>query len=186
MRPCHGDEPLKHEDTGEDINCGSGPSRTNCPTGSYCHRSSSFAKCCKKRNNLCSLSCTTCCSVHQYFFHFFLFMFAAKERTTTRRPMPLPQLKCEESIHGCCPDGVTAAMGEEHAGCPSVCKCNKLGSIAETCDPFTQECQCRPGVGSPKCDRCLPGFWGLSRIAVDGHLGCRGNLELSLIQNEGK
>ncbi|CAG7786347.1 unnamed protein product [Allacma fusca] len=144
-RPCNGEDPLKHPDSGEEINCGNGPTRTNCPSGSYCHRSSTFAKCCKK----------------------------PEERTTTKKPQPKPQPKCDDSIHGCCPDGVTSAMGDDHAGCPSVCKCNKLGSIAETCDPFTHECQCRPGVGTPKCDRCLPGFWGLSRIALEGHLGCR-------------
>lgn len=65
-------------------------------------------------------------------------------------------------------------MGPKHAGCPSVCLCNKLGSIEETCDPVTQECKCRPGVGGPKCDRCLPGYWGLHRIALEGHTGCMG------------
>ncbi|KOB68636.1 putative agrin [Operophtera brumata] len=38
------------------------------------------------------------------------------------------------------------------------------------CDDSGQ-CQCWPGVGRLKCDRCEPGYWGLPRIGV-GHTGC--------------
>jgi coxsackievirus/adenovirus receptor len=36
---------------------------------------------------------------------------------------------CEDSWYGCCPDGKTAALGADHAGCPSMCGCNKLGKF---------------------------------------------------------
>ncbi|XP_065165658.1 agrin-like isoform X4 [Atheta coriaria] len=83
----------------------------------------------------------------------------------------LTQKGCEDSWFGCCPDGRTAAQGVDHAGCPSTCGCNKLGSYSETCDPDTQQCRCRPGVGGEKCDRCEPGYWGLPKIS-SGHHGC--------------
>lgn len=78
---------------------------------------------------------------------------------------------CEDSWFGCCPDNVTPAQGPEFAGCPSQCHCNKLGSFSETCNPETQQCDCRPGVGGLKCDRCEPGYWGLPKISA-GHQGC--------------
>jgi hypothetical protein len=36
---------------------------------------------------------------------------------------------CEDSWYGCCPDGKTAALGADNAGCPSMCGCNKLGKL---------------------------------------------------------
>ncbi|XP_075973420.1 agrin-like isoform X2 [Anticarsia gemmatalis] len=77
---------------------------------------------------------------------------------------------CQESWHGCCADGVTAARGPGGAGCPAVCGCHRLGSVTEQCDD-TGQCVCRPGVGGLKCDRCEPGYWGLPRIGT-GHTGC--------------
>ncbi|CAG7734118.1 unnamed protein product, partial [Allacma fusca] len=149
-KPCNGDDPLKHPDTGEDINCGNGPTRTNCPTGSFCHRSPYFAKCCKKyEDRWTSIS-------------------APVGSTEAGTPV------CEISTNGCCPDGLTPALGANQLGCPStICQCNKLGSVSEICDLVTQECQCRTGVGGPKCDRCLPGFWGLTKSSDHGHThGC--------------
>ncbi|KAJ2947920.1 hypothetical protein O0L34_g9712 [Tuta absoluta] len=80
------------------------------------------------------------------------------------------QIKCQESWHGCCSDGVTAARGPGGAGCPSQCGCHRLGSETEMCDEEGQ-CVCRPGVGGEKCDRCEPGYWGLPRIGT-GITGC--------------
>ncbi|XP_031777264.1 uncharacterized protein LOC100678116 isoform X3 [Nasonia vitripennis] len=79
--------------------------------------------------------------------------------------------RCEDSYHGCCPDGKTAALGPDEAGCPNQCGCNRLGSLSDTCDPETGQCECRPGVGGIKCDRCMPGYWGLSKVGK-GVKGC--------------
>lgn len=83
----------------------------------------------------------------------------------------IEQKSCEDSWYGCCPDGKTQAQGPNHAGCPSLCGCNKLGSYSEVCDPETNQCRCRPGVGGAKCDRCEPGYWGLPKIS-SGYRGC--------------
>ena len=80
-------------------------------------------------------------------------------------------MKCSDSWHGCCPDGKTAARGPNGAGCPSLCNCNRLGSVSDTCNPETGQCECKPGVGGLKCDRCMPGYWGLPKIS-EGHPGC--------------
>lgn len=80
-------------------------------------------------------------------------------------------IKCTDSWHGCCPDGKTAALGPDSAGCPSFCNCNRLGSLSDTCHPETGQCECRPGVGGLKCDRCMPGYWGLPKIK-EGQQGC--------------
>ncbi|XP_069629626.1 netrin-4 isoform X5 [Haliaeetus albicilla] len=53
------------------------------------------------------------------------------------------------------------------------CSCHPLGSAAlplgprTFCDPSTGDCPCKPGVAGPRCDRCLPGYWGF------GTYGCR-------------
>ncbi|KAK4830393.1 hypothetical protein QYF61_010904 [Mycteria americana] len=53
------------------------------------------------------------------------------------------------------------------------CSCHPLGSAAlplgprTFCDPSTGDCPCKPGVAGPRCDRCLPGYWGFSAY------GCR-------------
>ncbi|XP_064483526.1 agrin-like isoform X2 [Ornithodoros turicata] len=78
---------------------------------------------------------------------------------------------CSRSPHGCCPDGATPALGPRGAGCPSVCRCNRLGALGPTCDPASAQCACKPGVGGLRCDRCQPGYWGLHRIS-DGVNGC--------------
>ncbi|XP_048504803.1 agrin-like isoform X3 [Athalia rosae] len=133
VRPCNGDAPLVDSD-GREYDCGSGPQRKDCPSMSYCHQTTRFARCCRKAPGI-------------------------------------QVQKCADSWHGCCPDGKTAALGPEGAGCPSLCGCNRLGSVGDTCNPETGQCECKPGVGGLKCNRCMPGFWGLPKIS-EGHPGC--------------
>ncbi|XP_025268706.1 agrin isoform X5 [Camponotus floridanus] len=133
VKPCNGDPPLVDSD-GKEYDCGSGPERKDCPSNSYCHQTTRFARCCKK-------------------------------------VLGNQVQKCADSWHGCCPDGKTAALGPDGAGCPSLCNCNRLGSVSDTCNPETGQCECRPGVGGLKCDRCMPGYWGLPKIS-EGHQGC--------------
>ncbi|XP_049948231.1 agrin-like [Schistocerca serialis cubense] len=134
VKPCGGERPLVSASSGEELDCGSGPNRQDCPPGSYCHQTPAFAKCC------------------------------SKNVTAALRG-------CEDEFFGCCPDGKTAAQGPDYAGCPSLCGCNKLGSVSDVCDAETGACSCRPGVGGDKCDRCLHGYWGLPKIS-EGHDGC--------------
>ena len=59
---------------------------------------------------------------------------------------------------------------------PFTNQCNYLnyifiGSYSDWCDKETGACECRPGVGGPKCDRCEPGYWGLPKIS-SGYKGC--------------
>ncbi|XP_017763694.1 PREDICTED: agrin-like [Eufriesea mexicana] len=79
--------------------------------------------------------------------------------------------KCKDSWYGCCPDNKTAALGPNDAGCPNICNCNKLGSVSDICNPETGQCECKPAVGGLKCDRCMPGYWGLPKIN-EGLQGC--------------
>ncbi|XP_034935622.1 agrin-like isoform X2 [Chelonus insularis] len=133
VKPCNGDPPLVDEENKE-YDCGNGPNRRDCPSNSYCHQTTRFARCCKKEQGI-------------------------------------QVANCMDSWHGCCPDGKTAARGPDGAGCPSSCNCNKLGSVSDTCNPETGQCECKPGVGGLKCDRCMPGYWGLPKIS-EGHPGC--------------
>lgn len=48
VKPCNGATPLVSPETGAEYDCGSGPRRQDCPSGSYCHQTPHFAKCCRK------------------------------------------------------------------------------------------------------------------------------------------
>ncbi|KAK8377274.1 hypothetical protein O3P69_013725 [Scylla paramamosain] len=100
-----------------------------------------------------TLSFAKCCPLHQ------------EENVTEVAPT------CREGPYGCCPDRKTEPLGPNFAGCPSICQCHKLGAHDAVCDPVTNQCRCKPGVGGTKCDRCEPGFWGLPMIQ-HGNTGC--------------
>lgn len=57
------------------------------------------------------------------------------------------KVHCNTTTYGCCADGLTPALGLNQAGCPEICNCNKLGSNSLTCDPNSNQCQCKTGVG---------------------------------------
>ncbi|RZF33915.1 hypothetical protein LSTR_LSTR012257 [Laodelphax striatellus] len=135
VKPCNGEPPIIDVKTGQELDCGSGPQRQDCPSDSYCHQTPHFARCCRKADAGIFLK------------------------------------SCEDSWYGCCPDSKTPAQGPDNAGCPSMCGCNKIGSYSDTCDPESKQCECKPGVGGIKCDRCEPGYWGLPKIST-GHQGC--------------
>lgn len=51
------------------------------------------------------------------------------------------------------------------------CSCNRLGTQRPfDCQPEGQ-CNCRPGVGGKRCDRCEPGFWAMHKLS-QGTSGC--------------
>jgi len=48
VKPCNGKKPLVNHLNGRELDCGHGPDRQDCPSNSYCHQTSRFAKCCNK------------------------------------------------------------------------------------------------------------------------------------------
>ena len=40
------------------------------------------------------------------------------------------------------------------------CQCNPVGSESQTCNVFTNQCQCRPGFEGRRCQYCQEGFYG--------------------------
>ena len=48
VKPCNGELPVVDPSTGQDLDCGNGPLRQDCPSDSYCHQTPHFAKCCRK------------------------------------------------------------------------------------------------------------------------------------------
>lgn len=46
-------------------------------------------------------------------------------------------------------------------GCQA-CNCDLIGSVNNTCDQPTGQCQCRQGVIGLRCDNCLPYQYGFS------------------------
>lgn len=48
VKPCNGEGAVIDPETGEEVDCGSGPNRQDCPLDSYCHQTPHFARCCPK------------------------------------------------------------------------------------------------------------------------------------------
>lgn len=44
------------------------------------------------------------------------------------------------------------------------CNCDPVGSLNHTCDLYTGQCQCRPGVTGQRCDVCQPYQYGFSLV----------------------
>ena len=157
---CDGEAPLIDRASGAELDCGD--ANVACPSGSYCHSIGGVSRCCQDGDSTFSLlsdlakspplscTCTAC--------------FVEESSSSSSR-------SCADAPYGCCPDNKTPAPGPQQAGCPSTCNCNALGSIGMTCDPVTSQCRCRRGVGGVRCDRCEPGYWGLTLIE-DGRSGC--------------
>ncbi|XP_067659553.1 agrin-like isoform X7 [Haliotis asinina] len=83
-------------------------------------------------------------------------------RCDMRRAACAQNMELDVDHEGECPD---------HSG-SEYCHCNKMGSYKTTCHPVTRQCSCKPGVGGVRCDRCLPGYWGMHLIEQKGNVGC--------------
>lgn len=152
--PCYGSLPLVDPASGLEYNCGDVPTRKDCPSNSYCHKTPHFAKCCPKAVGFDET--TTDNNGNK------------TTKASTNSSIPI----CSQSDHGCCvEDGQTTSPGSNQAGCPSNCNCNPLGSTSDTCHPLSGHCSCLPGIGGAKCDRCMPGYWGMPRVS-HGNIGC--------------
>lgn len=129
-------DPLTHQE----LDCGSGPSRRDCPSNSYCHHTSKFARCCSK-------------GIYVWLFRSDEnFPFSYRRARVDQARIFVNELyrgnftsvrvfldvglylkSCKDSWYGCCPDNKTPAQGPDNAGCPSMCNCNKLGKIEIRC-----------------------------------------------------
>lgn len=105
VKPCKGEEPLRDPLSDQELHCGSGPRRQDCPAHSYCHQTQQFAKCCPKGSYFIFLYIL-------YFIFKYLSIFIISEIIPTT---------CDITTYGCCSDGKTAAMGLDQQGCPTNC-----------------------------------------------------------------
>ncbi|CAB3240060.1 unnamed protein product [Arctia plantaginis] len=169
FRPCGDDEPLT-DNGGRPIDCGGGPHRKDCPTGSYCHHTAKAARCCRKDKAViekkgCQESWHGCC---------------ADGVTPARGPggAGCPAVcgchrlgsvteQCDESGQCTCRPGVGGLkcdrcepgywglprIGIGHTGCIP-CGCSAFGSVREDCEQMTGRCVCKPGIQGQKCTVC--------------------------------
>lgn len=68
-----------------------------------------------------------------------------------------------------CPEGIGPIPPESF----EICRCNRAGAYSEVCDR-NGRCSCRPGVMGDRCERCMPGYWGLNLILREDRplVGC--------------
>ncbi|BET00155.1 Kazal-type serine protease inhibitor domain [Nesidiocoris tenuis] len=168
VKPCGGDKPLADPDTGEDLDCGNGHNRQDCPMEYYCHQTSTFAKCCRKESGTylkdCEDSWFGCCP---------------DGKTPSHGPgnegcpedcgcnkigsysgwCDEGQCKCRPGVGGpkCdrCQSGFWGLpkISSGHRGCLP-CGCSLFGSVRDDCEQMTGKCVCKPGVRGDKCDTC--------------------------------
>ncbi|VVC30264.1 Concanavalin A-like lectin/glucanase domain,EGF-like, conserved site,Laminin G domain,Follistatin-like, N- [Cinara cedri] len=171
VKPCNGKKPLTNHLNGRELDCGHGPDRQDCPSGSYCHQTSRFAKCCNKSDrdvtivtDDCQNSSHGCCP---------------DKKTPAKGPEHLGcPLSCncnklgsisEECVDKkcICKSGVGGEkcdrcepgywglpkIASNHHGCMP-CGCSLLGSVRDDCEQMTGRCVCKPGAVGPKCNKC--------------------------------
>ncbi|GIY58962.1 hypothetical protein CDAR_451322 [Caerostris darwini] len=139
--PCSGESPLIDPLTNRDYYCGEGIGTKLCPPGSYCHKSSAFAKCC--RESICN-----CNRLGSF--------------GLTCEPLS-KQCFCKPGVGGprcdrCEPGywGLHRITEETDEGC-SPCTCNLYGSVRDDCEQMTGRCVCKHGIQGMKCDICPAG-----------------------------
>ncbi|XP_008185835.2 agrin [Acyrthosiphon pisum] len=171
VKPCNGKKPLMNHLNGRELDCGHGPDRQDCPSTSYCHQTSRFAKCCNKSDrdttivsDSCQNSSYGCCP---------------DKKTPAKGPKNLDcplQCNCnklgsisEECVDKkcLCKSGVGGEkcdrcepgywglpkISSNHQGCMP-CGCSLLGSVRDDCEQMTGRCVCKPGAIGPKCNKC--------------------------------
>ncbi|KAK6177684.1 hypothetical protein SNE40_015737 [Patella caerulea] len=168
--PCDGLPALISPLTGKDYDCQDGSDR--CPSGSYCHRGSFFAKCCPQEQQIkkCSETKYGCCRDGQtsspgpkgagcpeYCHCNTLGSYTNNCDPSTR------QCTCKPGVGGlrcdrCQPGywGLHKIVDMGNPGCIP-CNCNSYGSIRDDCDQMTGRCMCRPYINGMKCNLCSDG-----------------------------
>ncbi|XP_076451600.1 agrin-like isoform X2 [Babylonia areolata] len=169
--PCDGAKPLVNEATGQDYNCM--PNHDMCPSGSYCHITQTFAKCCKEdiySGRTCHDTTFGCCKDGKTVAlgpnH------AGCPENCHCNPVgsygsscdPVTkQCTCKPFVGGTRCDrceigywGLHKIAEDGNAGCLA-CNCNRMGSVRDDCNQMTGRCMCKPLVSGMKCDRCSNG-----------------------------
>ncbi|GIY58961.1 hypothetical protein CDAR_451321 [Caerostris darwini] len=170
--PCSGESPLIDPLTNRDYYCGEGIGTKLCPPGSYCHKSSAFAKCCREiiLIKTCSESLYGCCPDGRTSAQGPLFAGCPSICNCNRLGSfgltcePLSkQCFCKPGVGGprcdrCEPGywGLHRITEETDEGC-SPCTCNLYGSVRDDCEQMTGRCVCKHGIQGMKCDICPAG-----------------------------
>ncbi|KAL3289355.1 hypothetical protein HHI36_022791 [Cryptolaemus montrouzieri] len=170
VKPCRGEKPLTDPLTGKELDCGSGPSRKDCPSGSYCHQTVRFSRCCRKDAHFYEQTCENswygCCpntnipAQGPNNFGCPTSCGCNKLGSFSDSCAPEnPQCKCRPGVGGqkCdrCEPGYWGLpkISSGHLGCIP-CGCSAFGSVREDCEQMTGRCVCRPGVQGQKCTIC--------------------------------
>ncbi|KAK9890325.1 hypothetical protein WA026_010423 [Henosepilachna vigintioctopunctata] len=182
VKPCRGEKPLTDPLTGKELDCGNGPSRKDCPSGSYCHQTVRFSRCCRKDAHFYEQTCENswfgCCPNSNIpaqgpnnagcpsscgCNRLGSFADSCASGTTQCRCRPgVGGEKCDR-----CEPGYWGLpkISSGHLGCIP-CGCSAFGSVREDCEQMTGRCVCRPGVQGQKCTVCT------SHDKVLGPNGC--------------
>ncbi|KAK7579954.1 hypothetical protein V9T40_000583 [Parthenolecanium corni] len=170
VKPCNGKTPIVDPITQQELDCGSGPNRKDCPLDSYCHHTSKFARCCPKDTGVYLKSCRDswhgCCP---------------DDKTPAQGPNhdgcpsvcncnklgshsdscdpATGQCHCKPGVGGLkcdrCEPGFWGLpkISSGHPGCLP-CGCSLFGSVRDDCEQMTGRCVCKPEVQGPKCTVC--------------------------------
>nr|XP_042902800.1 agrin [Parasteatoda tepidariorum] len=169
--PCDGERPLVNPVTGREYSCRTEDAFNYCPPSSYCHRTTSFAKCCREVVTIktCIDTPHGCCPDGKT---------AAPGSNNAGCPSDCncnklgsyglicdpesKQCSCKPGVGGmrcdrCEPGYWGLHMATEgNSGCSS-CNCNQHGSVRDDCEQMTGRCVCKQGIMGMKCDICPAG-----------------------------